>query len=591
MTNNSTDVAITPEIWETLEKLSSAPSDYGLMRELVHNFLSVGRNDDALYYLSLLILNEPTVDDYLLSGNLLHERNELLQAERHYLQAIELDPGSELAYSRLIDYSFNQFKLIKAKFYCHKILEINPNNHKYRNLLSYIYFALGMVNTGVVTLKQLLVERKEQGELKPGDISSLIFFQAHDFYSSRPEMLDVADSFKECLYKILPPKCINFFETFAKDRFLKRQQKKLKIAFVFPFSKTSIAPFLLDLLKNRDQNAFEYYCFHTHEYGDYVAMGISKNCDKYFNLAQLDDFEAAKLIFESEIDILIDMRAHVPLNRLGIFVYKPAPIQISFYDYIEPIGLPQIDYIINNAEWASGNSPDPREMPDLLLPIFPLYFPLPQFNAGELVKDSNAPIIFASFNRFEKVNDVVIKVWAKLLNLKPDSTLLLQADIFQDTDCQDYAKELFQNHGIKPERLIFKKKQAHKDFLKAINKVDIALSPFPFPGVTTSFYTLSQGVPVIVMDVPQNKASKAAVSLLKELGLDEFIASTEDEYVSKAIYYSDRELLEKYKPIIKERLANADFTNPAKFQKHFETLLQNVWEKHKMEYLGAELKN
>jgi predicted O-linked N-acetylglucosamine transferase (SPINDLY family) len=491
----------------------------------------------------------------------------------------------------LIDYSFGQFKLIKAKSYCHKILEINPNNHKYRNLLSYIYFALGMVNEGVVNFKQLIFEKKEQGELTPDYISPLIFFQAHDFYSSRREMLDVADNFKECLYKMLPPKYISFFEPFAKDRFLGHQQKKLKIGYVFPFLQASIAPHFLDLLKNRDQDAFEYYCFHTEQYGDYVAMGISKNCDKYFNLAKLNDFEAAKLIFESEIDILIDMRAHVSGHRLGIFLYKPAPIQISFYDYIEPIGLPQIDYIVNNAKWASGNSNDPREMPDLLLPIFPLYFRLPQFNAGELVKDSNAPIIFASFNRFEKVNEVVIKVWAKLLNLKSDSNLLLQADIFQDTDCQDYVTELFQNHGVKPERLIFAKKQAQKDFLSTINTIDLGLSPFPFPGVTTSFYTLSQGVPVIVMDVPKNKASKAAVSLLKELGLDEFIASTEDEYVSKAIYYSDRELLKKYRPVIRERMANADFTNPAKFQKHFETLLQNVFEKHKMEHLCDHLRH
>ena len=103
MTDSSTDVAITPEIWETLEKLSSAPSDYGLVRELVHRFLLVGRKADALYYLNLLIQNEPTAEDYLLSGNLFHEKNELLQAERHYIQSIELNPSSELAYSRLID--------------------------------------------------------------------------------------------------------------------------------------------------------------------------------------------------------------------------------------------------------------------------------------------------------------------------------------------------------------------------------------------------------------------------------------------------------------------------------------------------------
>jgi tetratricopeptide (TPR) repeat protein len=297
MTNDSTVDAIASEIWQTLEKLSSAPSDYGLMRELVHNFLSVGRNDDALYYLNILIENEPTVDDCLLSGNLLHERNELFQAEKRYLQAIELDPSSELAYCRLVDYSLQQFKLLKVKSYCHKILEINPNNLQYKRLLSQVFFILGMVNMGVVHLKQLIADKKERGNLMPSDISALICFQAHNFYSSRPEMLNVANSFKECVYERMPPKLINFFETFAKDRFLKRQQRKLKIGYVFPFSKISIAPFFLDLLKNRDQNAFEYYCFHTHEYGDYVAMGIRENCDKYFSLADLDDFEAAKLIF------------------------------------------------------------------------------------------------------------------------------------------------------------------------------------------------------------------------------------------------------------------------------------------------------
>jgi len=62
MAHNSTD-SITQEILETLEKLSSAPSNYALMRELVHKFLLVGRNDDALYYLNILIENYNLIDE------------------------------------------------------------------------------------------------------------------------------------------------------------------------------------------------------------------------------------------------------------------------------------------------------------------------------------------------------------------------------------------------------------------------------------------------------------------------------------------------------------------------------------------------
>jgi predicted O-linked N-acetylglucosamine transferase (SPINDLY family) len=85
----------------------------------------------------------------------------------------------------------------------------------------------------------------------------------------------------------------------------------------------------------------------------------------------------------------------------------------------------------------------------------------------------------------------------------------------------------------------------------------------------------------------QHKASKAAVSLLKDLALEEFIANSEEEYLQKAIYFADKALLKKYKALIQERIANARFLRPELFQAEFERALEEVWFKHKKQNEGV----
>jgi predicted O-linked N-acetylglucosamine transferase (SPINDLY family) len=62
---------------------------------------------------------------------------------------------------------------------------------------------------------------------------------------------------------------------------------------------------------------------------------IKKQMDHFTSLVELNDKDAAKRIAQDKIDILIDCCGHVDENRIAIFAYRPAPIQVEWLGSID----------------------------------------------------------------------------------------------------------------------------------------------------------------------------------------------------------------------------------------------------------------
>ena len=68
------------------------------------------------------------------------------------------------------------------------------------------------------------------------------------------------------------------------------------------------------------------------------------------------------------------------------------------------------------------------------------------------------------------------------------------------------------------------------DYLTLYHELDIALDPFPYNGVTTTCDALWMGVPVISL-AGRMCVSRQGVRFLRNVGLDELLAETLEDYV------------------------------------------------------------
>ena len=82
------------------------------------------------------------------------------------------------------------------------------------------------------------------------------------------------------------------------------------------------------------------------KFGDAVSERIKTSCEGWHPVVGLSDEHFAQRIREDQIDILIDLSGHTAHNRLPVFAWKPAPVQVSWLGYFATTGVAEIDYLI-----------------------------------------------------------------------------------------------------------------------------------------------------------------------------------------------------------------------------------------------------
>ncbi|MEK7412463.1 MAG: hypothetical protein AAB263_03985 [Planctomycetota bacterium] len=115
------------------------------------------------------------------------------------------------------------------------------------------------------------------------------------------------------------------------------------------------------------------------------------------------------------------------------------------------------------------------------------------------------------------------------------------------------------------------------DYLGTYGRIDIGLDPFPYNGCTTTCDALWMGVPVVTLAGVMSY-SRFGVSLLSNLGLEEFIAVTPEEYVKKAVGLAkERKRLAALRAQIRPRMAAAVLCDAKAFAHGVEQAYRRMW--------------
>ncbi|MEO8302346.1 MAG: tetratricopeptide repeat protein, partial [Rhizomicrobium sp.] len=303
------------------------------------------------------------------------------------------------------------------------------------------------------------------------------------------------------------------------------------------FGDHPVAAQIVGLLERHDRSRFEVAGLFTgREDGSARYQRIVKACDNFRNIGSIGAREAATLIREAEIDILVDLNGHTLGWRPAILKYRPAPVSATFLGYAGTTGADFIDYIIGDPhvtpfELGPFLSERIVQLPDCFWPSDP---DLPEPEAMTRAQAGLPPdaFVFCCFNSNHKIRPQMLDLWARLLQSVPDSVLWLREGYPQMN-----ARFLQQARarGMDQGRILFAARvQSFAHHLGRQAQADLFLDTFPYNAHATASDALWAGLPVVTLR-GESFVSRVSSSLLANAGLEELIASTPQEYEAIAL--------------------------------------------------------
>lgn len=307
----------------------------------------------------------------------------------------------------------------------------------------------------------------------------------------------------------------------------------LRVGFVSPdFRSHSVAWFLLPYLAARDRTRVALFAYSELADEDAITAKLKPGFEAWRTTVGRSAEEVAATIRADGIDVLVDLAGHTAGNRLDVFARNPAPVQASWLGYPDPTGLAAIDWRLTDAICDPEDSPGPEapwRLPDGIH-----CYALPE-GAPSAAASTNAIPVFGSFNAWPKHADPCLDLWAEILRRVPDARLVLKSRAFADEATAHATRARFERRGIDGARVELLARIADpRAHLALYGRIDVALDPFPYNGVTTTCEALAMGVPVVTL-AGARPAGRTGMALLTRLGHPEWIARDAQDYARIAV--------------------------------------------------------
>jgi predicted O-linked N-acetylglucosamine transferase (SPINDLY family) len=358
--------------------------------------------------------------------------------------------------------------------------------------------------------------------------------------------------------------------------------RRLRIGYVSPDFRDHVVGWnLLALLSNHDRENFEIYCYASLSNPDAMSEKIYRQIHTWRNILGASDDQAAEIIRQDKIDILVDLSMHSANNRLLVFARKPAPVQVTYLGYAGTTGMEAMDYRLSDPCLdPPGTDLSVYSEKTIRLPhTYWCYQPggaTPDVNAAPSL--ANGYVTFGCLNNFAKVSAEALRLWGNLLTAMPSSHLILHCP--SKAHWQPVLSQ-FAGMGVPSDRIELVGRQKFPGYIETYGRIDIALDPFPYGGAITTCDSLWMGVPVVTLS-GGTAVGRAAQSILCNVGLPELVAKSTDEYIQIAANLaSDPAHLESLRAGLRQRLADSPVMNTKQFARDIEAAYRTMWKDSK----------
>jgi predicted O-linked N-acetylglucosamine transferase (SPINDLY family) len=345
------------------------------------------------------------------------------------------------------------------------------------------------------------------------------------------------------------------------------------------FRQHAINFFTEPLILAHDRDAVEIHLYSDVANPDDVTRRLAAAVDGWHSIVGQPDDVVAAGIRRDGMDILVDLNGHMGAHRLLMFARRPAPVQVTYLGYQATTGMRAVDYRLTDAFADPLTKTDAWHAETLVrLPnSFFCYRPpseCPPVTPSQA--QSHGFVTFGSFNAFAKVTPAVIAAWSEILRMVPDSRIHILIPPADSLAIK--VNNLFHAEGVTADRITLVRRSPQREYLAAIQAVDIALDTFPFNGHTTTCDALWMGVPVVAL-CGASYVQRYGSSALKSLGLDDLLSDNVNDYVATAVRWTnDLETLVELRNSLRVRMTKSNLLDARQFAAHVEHACREMWQ-------------
>jgi len=286
------------------------------------------------------------------------------------------------------------------------------------------------------------------------------------------------------------------------------------------------------LFEESDRSRFDLYAY---SYGPDDGSATQQRIRAAFgegwrDVGNLSDADAAAVIRNDGIDLLIDRKGHTRGGRLGILASRPAPVQLHYMSFPGTLGYDAVDGIIaDDVVIPKGSESAYHERIWRMPRCYFVNDARRALPAAVARSDAGLPedaLVLACLNQSYKLSSGVFAIWMDVMAHVPNAVLwLLASGARAKANLQRFAAEA----GVDPARLHFAAHAPQEEHIARLRCADLALDTLPYGSHTTGCDALWAGVPVLTCP-GETFASRVGASLLHTAGLPQLIAGSLDDY-------------------------------------------------------------
>lgn len=377
------------------------------------------------------------------------------------------------------------------------------------------------------------------------------------------------------------PPCVNDFPLIERSF-----NRKLRIGYISgDFKNHSVRYFIEGYFRHHNRDEFEVHAYMTLP-GDQISSYLRELVDYWHDVQELNDKALHERIRSAGIDILVDLSGHTKGERLAVFAMRAAPIQLTWFAFMQTLGLKCIDWRLTDY----GATPYGSESfyTENLYRLNTMVTYTPPLNSEGLFESpwhKNGFLTLICLNDSRKFSDLCLSTWATILENHANAGLIL---ISRDKDSQLEQNALharLDQFGFPMERISIIERQTMTSFMRLSSVADLALDSFPISGGTTTLHALWMGLPTVTIRMNSGGAiNNSTAGILEACSFHDCVASSPETYielVSELITH--REKIDILRDRCRENLKNSPLMNYDARVSELEYAYKEMW----IQYLNS----